>query len=403
LTNHQGLVMKVITYGAIVTEFHAPDRNGKQADIAAGFESLEKYLQGSPYMGAAIGRIANRIKDGKFTLEGKQYTLATNNGPHHLHGGKKGWDKVIWTAEPSETARGPAITFRYVSKDGEEGFPGTVSAKLTYTLTHENEFVVDMEATTDKTTIVGMAHHTYWNLGGYDSGTILDHELMIAADKYTPGKVFHPKSDPVPYGEVQPVAGTPFDFTKPKPIGEDNQAVKGTPVGYDNNWVVNGDPKSMRLAAKFKDDHRGGPAGCAVLRRHLLGRNPRGQRHQVPAVRGLLHRDASVPECDQRSGLEGPGHSTPWPDLRAPHDPSLHHRALRRAGRHCGGPRGFPRAALPPQSSAESYCFWNTIWPVTGPVWVMLSRLMIIEPFATQYEYAVSSRSEIVSTLLALA
>ncbi len=257
LTNDNGLVMKVTNYGAIVTELHVPDRDGKMADIVGGFDKLEDYVEKNPYMGTTVGRIANRIKDGKFTLEGKQYTLATNNGPHHLHGGKKGWDKVIWKAEPKETPQGPSLHFSYVSPDGEEGYPGTVKADLVYTLTNANEFRVDMQATTDKTTIVNMTHHSYFNLAGQDSGTILDQELMIAADEYTPGKVFYPKSDPVPYGVVKPVAGTPFDFTKFKPIGKDNQAVGGTPVGYDNNWVVRGDPHTMRLAAKAKDPKSG--------------------------------------------------------------------------------------------------------------------------------------------------
>lgn len=252
LKNDKGLVMKVMNYGAIITEFDVPDKDGKMADIVGGFDKLEDYVEKNPYMGTTVGRIANRIKDGKFKLEGKQYTLATNNGPHHLHGGKKGWDKVIWLAEPKETPKGPSVEFSYTSNDGEEGFPGAVNAKLVYTLTNDNEFLVDMEATTDKTTIVNMAHHSYWNLGGQNSGSILDHELTINADDYTPGKVFYPKSDPVPNGVVKPVAGTPFDFTKPKLIGKDIEAAGGTPIGYDHNWVVNGDPHQMRLVAKVK-------------------------------------------------------------------------------------------------------------------------------------------------------
>ncbi len=257
LTNAKGMKMKVTNYGAIITELWAPDKDGKMADIVAGFENIDGYLKGNPYFGTTVGRVANRIKDGKFTLAGKEYTLFTNNGPHHLHGGKKGWDKVIWKAEPKETPEGPALELSYTSPDGEEGYPGTVNASVTYTLTNNNEFAVDMKATTDKETLVNMAHHTYWNLAGYDSGTILDQVLTIHADKYTPGKVFKPDTDPVPYGEEKSVDGTPFDFTSPKPIGKDNQAVGGKPVGYDHNWIVNGDPNKLREVAVVKDPKSG--------------------------------------------------------------------------------------------------------------------------------------------------
>jgi aldose 1-epimerase len=253
LTNAKGLVLKVTNYGVIVTELHVPDKNGKLGDVVAGFENLDGYLKMTPYFGTTVGRIANRIKDGQFQLEGKTYKLAVNNPPNHLHGGKKGWDKVVWEAQPNETANGPAVQFTYVSKDGEEGYPGTVTAKVTYTLTNQNEFKVDMEATTDKTTIINLAHHTYWNLGGYDSGSIEDHELKLYADKYTPG-------DPVvPTGVVKSVKGTPFDFTTAKPIGKDLKAVvvKGNPIGYDHNFVVNGDPHAMRPVAWVKDPKSG--------------------------------------------------------------------------------------------------------------------------------------------------
>ena len=253
LTNSKGLMMKVTNYGTIVTELHVPDRNGKMGDIVAGYDNVDGYVKATPYFGATVGRIANRIKNGQFTLEGKTYKLAINNPPNHLHGGKKGWDKVVWDAEPMEGPNGPSIAFTYISKDGEEGYPGTVTAKVTYALTNDNEFKVDMEATTDKTTIVNMAHHTYWNLGGYDSGPVTDQELTIYADKYTPG-------DPiVPNGVIKPVKGTPFDFTTAKPIGKDLKLVvtPGIPVGYDNNFVVNGDPHALRPVAKVKDPKSG--------------------------------------------------------------------------------------------------------------------------------------------------
>jgi aldose 1-epimerase len=251
LTNANGLVLKVTNYGTIVTELHVPDKAGKMADVVLGFENVEGYQKGSPYFGATVGRIANRIRDAKFKLEGKEYKVAANDGKNHLHGGVKGWDKVVWTATPSDTPNGPSIKLTYVSKDGEEGYPGTVNATVVYTLTNKNELVVEMQATTDKTTIVNMAHHTYWNLGGFGAGPITDHELTLFADKYTPG-------DPmVPTGVIKPVKGTPFDFTAPKAIGKDLQATGGKPVGYDHNFVVNGDPHAMRPVARLKDPKSG--------------------------------------------------------------------------------------------------------------------------------------------------
>ena len=215
LTNQNGLVMKVTTYGAIITELHVPDKEGRSADIVLGFENLDGYLKGSPYFGATVGRVGNRIRDARFKLDGKEYKLADNDKPHHLHGGNKGWDKVVWDAETSETAEGPSIKFTYVSKDGEEGYPGTVTAHAVYTLTNRNELKVEMKASTDKKTLINMVHHSYWNLGGHGSGPITEHELTLNADKYTPG-------DPiVPTGASKPVNGTAFDFTKPKPIGKD--------------------------------------------------------------------------------------------------------------------------------------------------------------------------------------
>jgi aldose 1-epimerase len=253
LTNANGLVLKVTNYGVIITELQVPDKTGKMADIVAGYENLDGYLKGNPtYFGTTVGRVANRIRNGQFTLEGKTYKLATNNGPNHLHGGKKGFDKVVWDAEPRESSDGPAVKFTYVSKDGEESYPGTLTAKVTYTLTNKNEFRVDMEATTDKATLVNLAHHSYWNLAGYNSGSILDHELTLYAAKFTPGDPM-----PLPEGKIEPVKGTPYDFTVAKPIGKDIQAVGGKPIGYDHNYVVDGDPHTMRPVARLKDPKTG--------------------------------------------------------------------------------------------------------------------------------------------------
>ncbi|HVJ18180.1 MAG TPA: aldose epimerase family protein [Polyangiaceae bacterium] len=250
LTNDKGMVAKIINYGAIVTELMVPDKNGKAADVVLGFENMDGYLKNGPYFGATIGRVANRIKDHKFELEGKKYDLANNNPPHSLHGGLKGWDKVVWEATPKETPAGPALELTYVSKDGEEGYPGTVKAKTTYILTNANELRVEMEAVTDKTTFVSMAHHTYWNLAGFNSGSILEHELTLFADQFTPG-------DPVPNGKTKAVKGTPFDFTAAKPIGKDLKAAGGKPVGFDANWIVNGEASQLRPVAKLKDPKSG--------------------------------------------------------------------------------------------------------------------------------------------------
>ncbi len=251
LTNRHGLVAKITNYGAIVTELHVPDRTGRLADIVLGFETVEDYVKGHPYFGAIVGRVANRIRNAEFTLEGKRYALAANDRPHHLHGGTRGWDKVVWSATALDTAEGPALELTFVSRDGEEGYPGTVMARTVYTLTNDNELKVEMQATTDKTTLVNMAHHSYWNLGGRSSGTILDHELTLYADQYTPG------SPMVPDGRVEPVTGTPFDFTGPKTIGRELRQAGGRPVGYDHNFVVNGEPNQLRPVARLRDPKSG--------------------------------------------------------------------------------------------------------------------------------------------------
>ncbi|HEY0711715.1 MAG TPA: aldose epimerase family protein, partial [Polyangia bacterium] len=251
LTNKNGLKAKVITYGAIVTELHVPDRKGKMADVVLGHDKVEQYHKADSHFGATIGRIANRIKGADFELEGKTYKLAANNGPDTLHGGNFGWDRKVWAATSTTSADGPAVTLTYTSPDGDEGYPGTVKAEVTYTLSNNNELRVDMKATTDKTTIVNMAHHGYWNLGGHKSGTVLDHELTLYADKYTPGTPI------IPDGKVAPVAGTPFDFTKPKAIGKDLKAIGNDPVGYDINYVVNGGPNELRTVARVKDPKSG--------------------------------------------------------------------------------------------------------------------------------------------------
>jgi aldose 1-epimerase len=251
LTNTNGLVLKVMNFGATVTELDVPDKAGKKVDVVGGFATFDEFPKdNNPHFNGIVGRVANRIKGAQFSLEGKTYKLFANNNGASLHGGKKGFDRVVWDAETSETPNGPAIKLTYVSKDGEEGYPGTLKASVTYTLTNANEFRVDMEATTDKTTIVNLAQHNYWNLAGFDSGSVLEHELTIYADKFTPG-------DPIPNGTTKAVKGTPFDFTTAKVIGKDLKATGGKPIGYDHNYIVNGEAHKLRPVAKLKDPKSG--------------------------------------------------------------------------------------------------------------------------------------------------
>jgi len=244
LTNAHGLVLKVTNYGATLTELHVPDRNGQLADVVLGFEQLDGYLQHGSFFGATVGRVANRIRAAKFALDGNVYPLAATDGADHLHGGRRGWDRMLWSAEPEQTADGPSLFLQYVSADGEEGYPGQVNASVRYTLTERNEVSIEMRAETDRTTLINMAHHSYWNLGGHASGDVLEHELLLEADAYTPG-------DPVvPTGEVRAVAGTPFDFRRTKSIGRDLDQVGTEPRGFDHNWIVNGVPNQFRPVAR---------------------------------------------------------------------------------------------------------------------------------------------------------
>jgi aldose 1-epimerase len=253
LTNKNGLLVKVATYGGTITELHVPDRAGTLADIVLGFDDVASYVKSSPYFGAIIGRVANRISGAQFQLEGVSHQLAANNGKNSLHGGVKGWDKVVWDAIAVDTPDGPSVQLSYTSKDGEEGFPGTVKAENTYTLTHENELKVEMKAETDRLTVLNMAHHSYFNLAGHAAGTVLEHVVKLNASKYTP-------NDPALHtvgGQVAPVAGTPFDFMALKPIGQDLQAAGGDPIGFDSNWIVDGPSHELREVAEVKDPRSG--------------------------------------------------------------------------------------------------------------------------------------------------
>jgi aldose 1-epimerase len=246
LCNSEGMEATILTYGGIVTSLKVPDKNGKFGDVVLGYDNLGGYLTNSPYFGALIGRYGNRIAKGQFTLDGQTYTLATNNGPNSLHGGLKGFDKVVWTARPVETFYGHGLELTYFSKDGEEGYPGNFSVTAIYVVTEKNELLLQFTATTDKDTVCNLTHHSYFNLRG--SGDVLDHVVQINADKITPVD-----STLIPTGELKPVSGTPFDFRQPTAIGarigDDNEQLKfGN--GYDHNWVLNKSPGELILAAR---------------------------------------------------------------------------------------------------------------------------------------------------------
>ena len=257
LKNSHGLEVQAITYGAIITSIKVPDRAGKIADVALGFDRPEQYWAEPfpPYFGAIVGRYGNRIAKGKFAIAGKTYTLATNNGANHLHGGNKGFDKQVWTVTTKDGADGSSATFSRTSPDGEEGYPGTLQARVTYTLTEKNELIVDYHATADKATPVNLTQHSYFNLAGEGAGTILDHELTMDADRYTPVD-----DTLIPTGELAPVQGTPFDFRKATAIGaridQANAQLKNG-KGYDHNWVLNRKGAGLQHAATLRDPKSG--------------------------------------------------------------------------------------------------------------------------------------------------
>ncbi|MCF7957525.1 MAG: galactose mutarotase [Phycisphaerae bacterium] len=254
LTNKNNLEMKVTNYGCTVTSLRVPDKEGNLGDVVLGFTTVDQYVKESPYFGCAVGRYGNRIALGKFSIDGTEYTLATNNDANHLHGGIKGFDKVIWDAEPKETDDGPAIVFTHVSKDMDEGYPGTLNATITYTLTNANAFKIEYSATTDKATHCNLTQHTYFNLAGDGSGDVLGHELTLLADHYTPVD-----AGLIPTGELKAVVGTPFDFTSPHAIGERigvlKEGVKNG--GYDHNFCLNNKAGSMALAVKVYEPKTG--------------------------------------------------------------------------------------------------------------------------------------------------
>jgi aldose 1-epimerase len=247
LSNKNGVQVTITNYGGIVTSWMVPDKNDKLSNIVVGFDSLQPYLQKPPYFGALIGRYGNRIGNARFTLDGKTYELAANDGKNHLHGGNKGYDKVVWDATPKEGTS--ALTLNYLSKDGEEGYPGNLKITVTYTLTDDNELVIDYNAETDKATPVNLTNHSYFNLTGDVKNTILNHTLQIDADNYTPVD-----ATLIPTGEIKSVKGTPYDFTKAEKIGARIAQVQG---GYDHNYVLNRNDSSLKLVATLADSISG--------------------------------------------------------------------------------------------------------------------------------------------------
>ncbi len=255
LKNLKGIEARVITYGGIIVSLKVPDRDGKLADVVLGFDSLDGYLKEHPYFGALIGRYGNRIGKGRFVLKGIEYKLARNNGENHLHGGNKGFDKVVWKAKPVAGKEDSALELSYRSRDGEEGYPGNLSVSVTYALTDANELRIDYRATTDKITVLNLTNHSYFNLAGQGEGDILGHLLTIPADRYTPVD-----AGLIPTGELQRVDATPFDFRQPHSIGErigaNNEQLKFG-KGYDHNFVVNGTSGTLRLAARVAEPKSG--------------------------------------------------------------------------------------------------------------------------------------------------
>jgi aldose 1-epimerase len=256
LTNARGVEVKAINYGGIITSWRVPDRAGQFADIVLGFDDPGAYVKSNaPFFGAIVGRYGNRIGKAQFTLDGRTYKLAANDGANHLHGGIRGFDKVLWDAEPIQGRDGHGIAFSRTSPDGEEGYPGTLKTRITYTLTDKNELVVAYEATADKPTPVNLTQHSYFNLAGQGNGDILAHELRINADRYTPVD-----ATLIPTGELAPVDRTPFDFRKPTPIGarigsEHPQVKFGR--GYDHNWVLARSGTGLSLAAEVYEPKSG--------------------------------------------------------------------------------------------------------------------------------------------------
>ena len=254
LANANGLRARVCEYGAILISLETPDRSGRLGEVTLGFDTLAEYVTGNnPYLGAVCGRVANRIANGCFALDGKRYQLAVNNGPNHLHGGLKGFDKVLWKG--TVDVDGKSVTFTYLSRDGEEGYPGNLTVSVNYALNDQNELVLRYGATCDQATPLNLTNHAYFNLSAGLCGTVHEHELMLAADCFTP-----PDDTLIPTGEIRSVAGTPLDFRKPTPIG--TRLLEAAPTGYDHNYVLNGRDGKLVFAARVCEPRSGRVMEC---------------------------------------------------------------------------------------------------------------------------------------------
>jgi len=267
MTNANGIEVRAITWGGIILSIKTPDRDGRWDDIVLGFDSLEPYEAGSPYFGSIIGRYGNRIAGGQFTLDGETFALATNNGPNHLHGGDVGFDKVVWGGEAFEREDAVGVAFTYTSADGEEGYPGMMEVRVTYTLTDANELIFDYHATTDRATPVNLTQHSYFNLAGSASDDILGHELTLDASRFTPVD-----TTLIPTGELAPVEGTPFDFRTATSIGariDDDHRQLAAGLGYDHNFVLDGDP---HVTSGLTENNLGGLHRAAFVLEPLTGR-----------------------------------------------------------------------------------------------------------------------------------
>ena len=251
LANKNGLRVKIMTYGATITSVETPGRDGRTENIILALDSLDNYIKGHPYLGSTVGRFANRIAKGKFSIEGKEYTLATNNDANHLHGGEKGFDKAVWKAEEIKGDNFVGLKFTHISPDGDEGYPGKLTAVVTYSLTNDNELRMEYEAETDKPTVLNLTNHTYWNLAGGGNGDVLEHSLTLNADRYLPVD-----KGLIPTGEMKPVEGTPMDFTKPMAIGS---RIGQVGSGYDHCYVLNKSEGSAEptLVAKITEPTSG--------------------------------------------------------------------------------------------------------------------------------------------------
>jgi aldose 1-epimerase len=358
LRNAKGMEAEITNYGTIIVSLKVPDAKGVFEDVVLGRPSAADYVARTQYFGCTAGRCANRIAKGRFSIDGTEYTLATNNGANHLHGGVKGFDKVVWKGEAKMTDSGPSITFTYRSPDGEEGYPGNVDATVVYTLTNANELKVDMSATTDKPTVVNLAHHTYWNLGGHASGSILEHHLMIPAKRYTPVD-----ATLITTGEIAPVAGTPLDFTAMKPIGKDFAALPATkddPGGYDHNFVLDRmprqkdlwlsailiEPKSGRIMEIWSDQ-----PGIQFYTGNFLDGIP-GKNGAVYAKNGALCLETQAfPDSINKQGKDG------WPNVILRPGQTYTHRMIHRfsaSGPAAGLPSTPAPAGAPATPSAPS-------------------------------------------------